>query len=166
MSKKCQKRLNSLRIRIFMGTVYKRIFALAILFCNSLIRHQHEIFYDISCNVMFIWLYIDGSSGTVQYDLALREIKIDRPTVMSPASQKRRKLFHQEKHRHQFPTLPTDFCITVFKDLSYLIITHAAVYAYNCFCNLMIHYTACLINIHQAAECQTVFSLIQRTNTI
>ena len=149
-----------------MCTVYKRIFALAILFCNSLICHQHEIFYDISRNVMFIWLYIDSSSGTVQYDLTFRKIKIDRPAVMSPASQKGRKLFHQEKHRYQFPTLPTDFCISVFKDRTYLIITHAAVYAYNRFCNLMMYDTAGLINIHQAAECQPIFPLIQRTNAI
>ena len=151
MVKKRKKFFNSFRIRIFVGTVNKRIFSLTILLRYSFICHQHKIFDDLCGNICFIRLYINRPACSVQGDLAFRKIKIDRPSVVSSFSQKSRQFFHKEKHGNQIFVFSAGLCISILQNTSHLVITHTTVYPDHCLCDLVRYHSSIFINVHKTA---------------
>ena len=88
ISKKRQKTFHTLRIRCFMSTIYKRVVTLTVLPGYRFIGHQHKILYDLCRHICLIRLHIDCPARTIKRDLALREIKVNGTSVMSPAPEK------------------------------------------------------------------------------
>ena len=149
--KEHQKTFDLFRIRILMGSVYKRIISGAVFLCHSFIGKKHKIFNDPSCHIGFIRLHINSSSCRIQDDLTFRKIKVNGTSCMTAAAQDPGKLFHQEKHGDQSFIAFLRHLISIFQNIFHICVTHTLIYTDHGFCDLMGNHLSFFINIHQTA---------------
>ena len=158
--------LHLLRVRVIVGTVYKRDILPEIIFRNGLVGHQHKVLNDFRSCVALIRLNLHRTSLFIQNDLGLREIKIDGTALAPLLPQDVRQLFHKIKHVHEVRVLFHGLFIAVRHNGIHRRISHAAVYPDHSFRNLMAQHTPLWINLHDTAEGQTVCSCVQGADTV
>ena len=156
--KKHQKLLHLVRIRIFMGSVNKRIFALTVFSGHCFICQKHKVLNNLCRNISVIRFDIDWMTILIKNHFRFRKIEINGTSLFSSGSQNLWQFQHTLEHRHQFLVF-LHFCqILVFKNLCHTCITHTTVHMDNRLCNLMVNDHSFRVYCHNTAKRQTVFS--------
>ena len=158
--------LHLLRVRVIVGTVYKRDILPEIIFRNGLVGHQHEIFNDLGGCVALIGFDVHRTALLIQNDLGLRKIKVDGTALAPLFPQDVRQLFHKVEHHHKSRILFHGFFIAIRHNGIHRRVGHAAVHPDYGLRDLMPKHASLRINLHDTAECQTVCTLIQGTNAV
>ena len=149
--KQSEKAFHLLRIRILVGTVYKRHIVSAALFCHCLVCHEHEILNDPGCHICLVRLDVNGTACCIENDLAFREIKINGTSVVTVSPQDLGKLLHQEKHGNQICIPFLCFFVCIFQNIFHICIIHSFIHTDHRLCDLVGNHIAFFINVHQAA---------------
>ena len=149
-----------------MGTIQEWQFLPVIILRYSLICQKHKVFDDLGSHISIIWFDLYWLSFFIQQDLTLSKIKINGATLFTILPKDCCQLFHLLKHRHQLLIFFCLFFIMICQNPCYTGISHSAIDTDHALHNPMSYYLTFCIHIHQAAQSQPVYSLIQRTHTI
>ncbi len=168
LTDQCQRRFHTVTVRLVVGTVQERDLARAVFFCHRLVRHQHEILNHTCCHIGRIRADLHRRTLCIENHLALRELKVDCTALFSAVSDQRRELFHILEHRNEFAVFLHQLRVRfrLGQDRIDCGIRHAPVNADHSLSNLMADHTAFSVDCHNAGQRQTLFSLIQGTDSV